>query len=1138
MQGQNNAPHDYKYISEQIDGSAVTQFVFVCSIRGPQAKDVLLIKRASIILLCQEKEEIWHQKCERRFKGNVLDAILLRRPGQADFISLSFDDGGIQFICYRHERFETEHEIRNLDLLGSNKLRRYGHKLVVDPGGRALCVLSYEKRLILFRLNERTQRVELTARRKCDLKGYLLCACFLQQQTDGISLVVHSSYSEGCQLSLFHWRQGELLEQIQPCHMPLEPGMELCLFMLPLARRLGSFLHITTSGVSLISEYHLRSGDIHYRRVNFEEAVAPCAVLDLAHKQYLALIACDDRSLHVICLGEDGNLGMQPVEPMAFSVSSIALLQTKSTSSNAWTIFVAGNSEFSAIVDVRLDAANVERFRFTNAVPVADLLIVSNDMSTSTITACGSQGITGHLATHFSALSSFLIHELQVVNSDNNAPKQLYVIPNQGHTFTYILVSLPWFSQLFQCSDSEGLDVFDITEEMQLQSRTATLLFFAFNEHLVQVTASGVYRCGSILSQGRPLLIFSDAESVILATQCDGILAIVIQYENTFKFLVMQLLKSEADDLALTCLVDSKDAPIMRSETTCISSTRWQDSGVVLILLCSADGGLSLFEITLSSCKVVLETHLEVCRDRRASQGLLSEVPHSCKLFYTNDRLRVIIGLSSGKLAHCSVHGPQVDWIELIQAGYLPLNFCPGDVSDNSCYIMGSFMARLTILEGRIRLEKIAMPGCSSLQAVISGFNPFSDLRSPTLERGVLFIRDGCLSFTSIGTQIQKMTTLVDLSETPRRLLYLEKLGAIVVATTRSSGSRSHHVNLKMVKSGTIISENPMRDTKTQSPLFRPDDVIYCLAQWDVTINHVQKSWTIIGTSRKNTKSARADMDVLEGRLIVLRFKMVNGKLDVRKEFSPSFANPIYALCPLGPLSLVIAHGSVIEVSTLDIASRSLGSRASTTLRSTTVALHTHGNYIFAATQKDSITVLRYYSEANKLVRVASDPCPRLSLSMVAHYDLALTLILTEKNKKVSVYHWDDEKQQLITQCTLNMPSVIVKTRVLPISNDYITQHSSTLDLKPYVILAAGLDGSLHTIIRVSSSCYRVIDDHRQLDTERFWDDKMLADYIDLLNEDQLSKMFEGRHRPNSMTETKAQLHSIFVSYGRQALAL
>lgn len=1151
---------DLTYIAEQIVPSSVVTFLKTCTIRTPAIQDVVLIKRDTMVLLCRETGGLWRTRSQRKFCGNIGHIDVLRRPGQLDVITASLADGSVHFVSYRSQSFETVHEIRS-PITNGDLLNVPGHYFASDPLGRAICSLAREEELSVYRLGTRTSEIDLTARRKIKLRGYLHRCCFLYHENDALSLVVHSSLQDTCpQLNLFHWGRNDLLEGAKPCSMPLDSRMKICLFMVPLLERSGDFLHVTAECISLISEYHVRSGDVHYQQLELDHKVGiPSAIVTLMDRDDLALIASDNMQMHIITMNTHGRLVITSLGEISFIATSLAVLEGTSSDDDSWTVFATSDAGESTIFTLYLNRENSIDTQFVDPVPITDLLVLPSGSCPKVLTIGGLR-TAGNVVSHSSAVPASVLHEIQLIDAGNTAPTQLFVAPVVHGSTTYILLSLPWASQLLQCSTYQGPELIDVSEEFNLKSDIATLLFFAVHGHFLQVTADAIYCCKSF--QDAPELIYScsESESIVLASHSLDKLALVVRRHTAYRLLLMTFIKTESQSVTPINLSGTEDLPTFLVEPTALHlstsnlylSTTNEDY-IGLIALCLADGTVMLIRVFTAALEIILNDRESLLASQSDTPDAASYLPHSCIILYEFDVCHLVISLRSGRIAHLTSRVEGSHCTGFVEFSDTPVTFLSQYRSENGCFFTGQGVGRITLSAGRLVFDKVELTG-KHVASVNYVPDPFATARQRDLPipNGLLYLQDGCLTFATIEKEVSNVVTLTDIAETPRRALYLDRLDGLLVATTKtvwnnavSASPQNNVANLRVIHKGRCISDTPIRDTKKQTQLFKPDDVIYCLMKWELSINGIAKSWTVVGSSRKNPKLSRPDGGMFEGRLTVLRLKMVSDKLDVRKEFSPSFASPIYALCPLGPLSLVIAHGSVIEVNTLDVESRSLVSHATMTLRSSAIALHSSDNHIFAATQKDSLVVLRYIPSEKKLVRIASDPYPRMSLSLTM---MSTTLlVLTDKTNRVVVFHWEASHERLSTSEVLNMSSVIVKTRLLQLPNRSTDTAPYPFGLDRSIILAAALDGSLHAIIKVPLKLREVLEARRTQEAERFWKDTMLSDYISDLSDQEIMEISESGPESPLLTESevedhsadyiRAQLRIIFESYGRRALA-
>lgn len=1134
------------YLTARLTDGPVVQFAFAGFLRSTDTLDLLLVRKSSIILLCRETGTGWIKKLEKPFYGTVRDAKLVKNKGQCDMLALSVADEGMYFIGFHYGTLKVIYE-----LLGTSSDKDLvncpGHEIVFDDGCRALCSLARQGELTLHTLkySSNTGDIDIMARRKVAISGNLQRCCFLSHHDAIVSIVLHVSYLGVSRLVLLYWREHELLNRIEPRNMPLDASLGLCMYMVPLSKRRGYFLHITPEWVSLISEHHVQSGDLQFEQCRiYQNDTLPSAVVESTlDSNVLAVLAFDDGQICLISLSDEGRLVTDAWQSLDFPATSIAVLENRRGTENLMdtdhsiTIFATGDTGESGVFEIGSHHHSPEQAHLNESAPFNDLLVLSSvsKRGKPLVLTVGGTLQYGELLTHSAGLSSSLVHDILISDLHGAVSKRIFSVKDTLHT-TYLLLSLPWSSVLLRCEHGHVPQLHNVSDDFGIATDQSTILFCAFTTFFLQVTPTNIFICENSTVHA----LHHDDSSVVnlLADCCDGKLALLKSAKSVCSLRTMDVVK-HGD---VVSLIPTGSNLVFRSEPNCMKFASAQTSEAPkLILLCFADGSIVLVQHS-SAENVILFRDDSSLRDLQVdAYDAASSQPHSCTILFKNGVTHLIISTRSGFIVHFRGIDSRFERVQTSKVSSTSVVFIARQDTTAETYFLGDSLGQLSIMNNVIRIVTIGTQ-VSPQEAAVYTTDPFFDHGSQeTATLGLLSLGAESLTFFNINEEIEPIIERVQLGETPRRLLYLEHQDCFIVATNKlivpvggEKDACKHIANLKIIKDNRCISESPIRDSKKQTMLFKPGDTIYAMIHWDVTINGKARSWTVIGSSRRNVKAGRTSGGgggrQLEGRLTVLRLKVSKNEADIRKEFSPSFPNPIYALAAIGTMSLVVAHGTMLEISSLDIENRGLASRCLIKLRSAAIALHVSRRaprrgddddvdgkvYIFAATQKDSIIVLCYNETEDRLIRVAADPYPQLSLSL-----LSVTphiLALSDKSKNVLIFAWNADSKRLKVVDTISMPTIIVKMAVLSIPPPSTTttnnhrkedEQEDGLGSDPFVILAAGLDGSLHVIFRIHQKLHRRIMQSKVETSNQFWDQPTFSKSVDSLDDAEVRSLFD-----------------------------
>lgn len=1127
----------FEYVVEQIRSSPVIHDAFSCNIRGPGSEDIVVVKKNSIALLCKESDGEWFRKSNRELQLSIRHAACFRRAEKQDIIAITTAPGRITFISYRNGALDICHEIQTFSLTDTH-LSTLDRVIKFDAKGQFMYMQAVEGQFAMYKVDDQSSDLAFSARRIFAIDGVILSCCFLGQHRGRNALVIHTTRRNSCRLALLNWQEDELLESIIPRYMPIDQSMAMCLFMLPVSKKASAaFLHVSAEQIALIYEDSLHCGDLQFSTMKLDGLI-PSAITGLYYKDsdYVALMSTSDHCIHAIVLDARERLSSIELGSVGFAATSIVILEDSTSDLSTISTFLCGSNGESGFFSFTAKTPPMVLSSFLEAVPAKDFLVgqynrhnIQNKVST-----IGGIGQSSSIQSHFFGLAAYVQDEFAILEPKNTAPKQIFVLSDKyGQDF--VLLSLPWSSQLLQLQASANAEVHDVGLQYGLIENVPTIRACILNECLLQITPSAIVQCFADESAESVVDNNADGETILIAEVCQNRVALFIRTETTFLLRTNTFIKTENERLEI---IQQGSDMLFAVEAMTVQFLALDESDDnMLLLLCFADGRILLFR-SAGEQRIILvdDTQSLVQAARYAEHDTDAIIPHSSIILFENEEFHVLVALRSGAIAHFRSEGDQVILEALLQHSRTPITFCKALKHNHEGYFLGEHLGRVALNDGELFVDSIGRSG-KNPETFTCSLDPFFFPGSDTALRqaGILCLAEGVLSFNTVSNDLEDIIEVNSLGESPQRMLHDDDLGCLLVATNRVTtspdGERgvTNMANLQIRRRQACLSSSPLRDSKKQSLIFKPGEKIYALIQWLVTINGKDRLWTVVGSSKRNTKNGKCD----EGKLTVLRFKSAADKIDIRKEFSPSFPSPVYALCALGTLSLVVAHGNVLEICTLDIENRALASQTQAELRSSAIVLYTYDEYVFAATQKDSILVFRYDAAAKTLTRVATDPYPRMSVSMTVLRDSIV--ILTDKTKQLTIHSWDSTNAKLSLIQTISMPSVIVRTRPLTLSGKEKTGSALPDD---FVLVALGLDGSLHSIFRAHTMVSRQINLVRHQEHYDFWKDHTLSDIVNLLPVESLQVLFSDSENQASINDWRVALRRALINRTRRLLAL
>ncbi len=380
-----------------------------------------------------------------------------------------------------------------------------------------------------------------------------------------------------------------------------------------------------------------------------------------------------------------------------------------------------------------------------------------------------------------------------------------------------------------------------------------------------------------------------------------------------------------------------------------------------------------------------------------------------------------------------------------------PMRFARADSALRQAYLIGDeYMCRVEMTRAKNMVVTpafydnretplVAMHTPSPLQCA------GSEVQS--VQNGLLALTKNSLSFglvSHIPTTTSKDTVAV--GQTPRRMIYDDVTDSFVVITRKGGSNACCHSQGMAVHEQTsnmqilsavslqLLSEIPLRETKSRKLIFRCGETVHGVISWKVPVGGETYRWICTGSG------IQVSPGTSEGRIRIMRItrKPNMSLVDIKTVNSMRVSAPVWALATVGTYGLVYASGSCVTVKTWDSETKRFRASADSEcfLRSPAISVDVRGSIIACATQRDSVCLLTYNENNGRLTLLGHDFVPRLSVT--TRFLGQNRLIMSDKEKCLVCYEVGGD----LGMCRLSvqrMPTVITKVAPVCVPLDHMS---------------------------------------------------------------------------------------------------
>ncbi|KAF2101435.1 hypothetical protein NA57DRAFT_53402 [Rhizodiscina lignyota] len=331
--------------------------------------------------------------------------------------------------------------------------------------------------------------------------------------------------------------------------------------------------------------------------------------------------------------------------------------------------------------------------------------------------------------------------------------------------------------------------------------------------------------------------------------------------------------------------------------------------------------------------------------------------------------------------------GPEIVALDqqFIALGITPVILVPESASPHSTAfaICGPTLCRLTLQgNGTLHIDEVVSnfrgsptPRRTPISALCCIANPYL-LERADLEGKAVLVSGSTLSIASVDLQPKAVPTLLPLHEqgTPTRLLYLEQLDCMVVASTRTdlvdmgiprpnwAGKRCTRGQIEFISTADTppVDENDDSRNLYTLPLY-PNEKIFCLLEWKISVDGKKYVHLLVGTGREDEKGNPT------GVLYFLSLRRIEADggpgISTRVVHKAEYPNPVYSVAALGETDFAITTGTALRILRMDAATRKSARLCKYELPSIGLQVTASPPYVYVSTLEDSLMAFEFIED-------------------------------------------------------------------------------------------------------------------------------------------------------------------------------
>lgn len=634
---------------------------------------------------------------------------------------------------------------------------------------------------------------------------------------------------------------------------------------------------------------------------------------------------------------------------------------------------------------------------------------------------------------------------------------------------SYLLVSYPYFSQLFQIIDpkensNDVSQIVDYSALAGLDLGMETLMFAALGQDLfVHATATQI----TVTDFSDNFKLATDKSIASASVSGDHI---VVSERNGESSLVVQLYRFFKNELVP---VGSVDFP---HEIVCLKLVDLGDERL-LIIIGSFTSEITVYEYNVNTASLELSTQFE--NYRSALENL-----------FLNDAVLIqgnlVIGTNSGSIVFV-----RPDGVFTKQVGSLPIQFF--QTAERTFALSDSLFAIDNLLDLDFP-QRIVIENKVSWQVQAACLFPITSEN----ETVIAAVIDNSLSILVVDQVPNTICRRIPLRAVPRRVIHIPYLNMVAIMfETSCKTSRFSFLRFYDPKKNLVVTPNEDYDSwrpNTSNDQGFLDERMLAIAMWEFSVNGKKFKYIVLGSSVETKFGAK------RGFVYVLSASRTrSGRVELQKRFVIATEAPVSCIAQLDDYTIVCNQDNRLVLYKLSIEGdkckvREVGYldvRCPTPVVSFHVVRPTE-SLTFLSVGTSSVSVVLYHYDSTRtsdlLLPLCADEYMR---SIVCQCTLDnKTLVVSDKQRTVTFIQIPTVSFQsnqpvpssstLKVLATVMLPTVIAK--LIPLKEDISETiklidptHPTTSGLVD-TVLAVGLNGAVYKLLVLDDSSVQVFN--------------------------------------------------------------
>ncbi|EPY54171.1 E3 ubiquitin ligase complex subunit Mms1 [Schizosaccharomyces cryophilus OY26] len=569
------------------------------------------------------------------------------------------------------------------------------------------------------------------------------------------------------------------------------------------------------------------------------------------------------------------------------------------------------------------------------------------------------------------------------------------VLESLDDSLFYVWLNYPWQTLVLKLQMDGTVE--DISESLALEE-LLSLDIALINETFMIITNQLVYTVTSDFSRNI-LMQCPEIEDFILSMHTKDMLYVVSKNKETSESLLyaFYIKFDEARNLILQGLSD----PIKISSVPhCITS--FTLSGFSVLAL-----GYTSFDF-LTYIVFLDESQFSIY-NAPLSVNSLKVFPHAISFVKKSEEKVHILLSSYESLVSIPVvlnaeRRLEFGFSFIKKLGTLPLSFQNPPNNSEFLYGWDDKVYSISVDDYSNELIVNALNDVENIFHSISGIYDLPEKLQRKNTKMVVYFSKSTLYLSELILPQRTFATKYKIGATPRRVLHDKFTDLLIIGCTQVyiDDIKTSDLLFFDLKSSKLLQRSwPSVDIKGKR-VFKNHETLYAMCFWIIKDPKRRKfRYLCLGTGITTSV-------LNSGRLLILT--MTNNdtnSVELRNVITLNMSQPVYSICSLEERGLCYSSGRRLGIKILDLESKKFSNGdCEVTTRSPIVSMHTHKNYIFASSLRDSVSVFEFTKETNTLHLVCNDISPSLGIDC---YYLPQEKLLygCDKEKHISCFKFE-----------------------------------------------------------------------------------------------------------------------------------